>query len=220
MYFDREPDWSPVDDRIVYRHRGPETFGTWDDYSGEDLFIVVPGGEPTRLTDGGSGVEDLSPAWSPDGDRVAFIRIDRIPTQGLPDQRDVGLWVIDADGTDARRVADASTFDDIAWTPDGTSILLSGGDAPRPGNSKTLRSVDVASGEVTAQGRSTGAMSWSPDGARLYAVTRTEAGDGYQLSVTTVEDGQIEIERREGTDGLFAHPDLSDFDVTTCPEPD
>ena len=60
----------------------------------------------------GSGVKQLTdlagdqdPAWSPDGDRIAF-------------KRNKQLWVMKADGTGAKRVTSTSEEDTAAaWTP-------------------------------------------------------------------------------------------------------
>ena len=74
------------------------------------------GTDRTRLTD--SAGNDLDPAWSPDGARIAFIE------QPLAGQlRTSGS--MDADGTDpVRLTTDAADDLDPAWSPDGSTIAF------------------------------------------------------------------------------------------------
>ena len=54
----------------------------------------------------------MQPTWSPDGDRIAFAR-------GASSR----LFVMDADGSGARRVTDEEAEEsEPAWSPDGRSI--------------------------------------------------------------------------------------------------
>jgi Tol biopolymer transport system component len=67
------------------------------------------------------GASDLEPAWSPDGSRILFVS-DR------PDQTQLDLWVMNANGSDAQRVTNTPSRDerDPAWSPDGRRIVYSG----------------------------------------------------------------------------------------------
>ena len=58
-----------------------------------------------------------TPAWSPDGKRVAI----RIPNAQLMRE----LWVYNADGTGGRRVVPNVGADHPAWSPDGQSLAFS-----------------------------------------------------------------------------------------------
>ena len=79
-------------------------------------------GSSTRLTFGEA--DDYSAIWSPDGARVLFVRISK---QGI------GLWVKAADGSTAEQRFRPETPSELlvplAWSPDGSRILLS----PMPG---------------------------------------------------------------------------------------
>jgi Tol biopolymer transport system component len=62
---------------------------------------------------------DISP-WSPDGSRI-------VVCSALPGQRKSAVWVMDADGTNLRKVGDSTTFgmhtgNFPVWAPDGESI--------------------------------------------------------------------------------------------------
>ena len=88
------PVWSPRGDRIAFQSR---IGGTWQ------VCTMKPDGSDVRqLTTGGNN-ED--PAWSPDGRLLAFIH-------------DGKLWVMEADGTNARQIGAATgQYSNIAWSP-------------------------------------------------------------------------------------------------------
>lgn len=78
-----------------------------------ELYTVSSrGGRLRRLTRcGGCFVGSVS--WSPDGSKLAFYRLTRGPFG-------VGVFVMDADGSNLRRIARGATFP--AWSPDGRRI--------------------------------------------------------------------------------------------------
>ena len=81
-----------------------------------NLFAVTAtGGTPKRLTKWRGS--EHSPAWSPDGRRLAFVR-------------GGDLWVADADGRRARRIANGP-LTAPAWAPDGTRLVFSAGPTGR-----------------------------------------------------------------------------------------
>jgi dipeptidyl aminopeptidase/acylaminoacyl peptidase len=74
----------------------------------------------TQLTN--NAVDDLWPAWSADGNQIAFIQ--RIPPESTtaPEQ----LWVMNADGSGQHQVGPAGIIgsfpSNLAWSPDGSKI--------------------------------------------------------------------------------------------------
>jgi len=62
----------------------------------------------------------LAGAWSPDGQRIAFAVVPHSPR----DPHDFGLWVMNADGSNPRRVARNAAWSDPAWSPDGRRIAF------------------------------------------------------------------------------------------------
>jgi hypothetical protein len=62
--------------------------------------------------------QDDTPAWSPAGDEIAFVRTN----VGRQVFHDAGIWTIRADGTGLRRVLDVSVPYIYSWNGDGTGI--------------------------------------------------------------------------------------------------
>ena len=96
------PDWSPVGDTILFqraRERGTRWFSIWT--------LTLVGGEPKHPTELLSSAEDALtlPAWSSDGQRVAFVRIALMPA-GLGRRGISDVWFVYADGHGAVRLTD------------------------------------------------------------------------------------------------------------------
>ena len=68
---------------------------------------------------------DVMPAWSPDGTRIAYARRN---VGSAPVTRDDGLWVIRADGSGMRQLQPAAQFAQVTyvfgWTADGRGIAF------------------------------------------------------------------------------------------------
>jgi Tol biopolymer transport system component len=62
----------------------------------------------------------LAGAWSPDGQRIAFAVVPR----GFGQRTGLGLWVMNADGSNPRRLARNAASSDPAWSPDGRRIAF------------------------------------------------------------------------------------------------
>lgn len=95
-----------------------------------EIYVVNPDGRAVeRLTDDGPReAEDFAPAWSPDGRRIAFVstrtRLPDVPTVNAAPAEEI--YVMNADGTDQRRVT-RNTHLDLApeWLPDGRIAFVS-----------------------------------------------------------------------------------------------
>jgi actin-like ATPase involved in cell morphogenesis len=121
--------------------------------AGGGAFYTVPiigTGAPKQLSKTLDGV-DADPAWSPDGSRIAFRR--RVPNGTIDGNEDV--FVMNADGSDARAIASAPAADfKPVWSPDNKNLLIISNrksDAGRPGTTFDLWLVRVTDGKVVTQ---------------------------------------------------------------------
>src|SRR5262245_36543903 len=88
------------------------------------IFTITPEGrDQRRLTRAGTGC-DGTPAWSPDGRRIAFVRRYNDPT-GQGREFPGEIHVMSANGSSLRRIS-GRTLDvgDLRWSPDGRSIAF------------------------------------------------------------------------------------------------
>ena len=93
-------------------------------------------GEAVQITSGDQ--DDMSPAWSPDGSRLAFSR----SRGGIADYQLFDLWVAGADGRGARRLTtEIGRAMSPAWSPDGGRIACYGTDEQEPGLGESLHRV-------------------------------------------------------------------------------
>jgi TolB protein len=127
--------------------------------------------------------------YSPDGEHIAFIKI---PDSATPFT--VGeLWIVDADGSNARKLADVDAGHGYAatWSPDGTQIAFVQRENPQDENANqsteslisNIYTVDVHSG-VASQ------ITHFEDGR---AETPRWSPDGNTLSFTVVIDGRMNV---------------------------
>ncbi|HET9724239.1 MAG TPA: hypothetical protein VFR44_10430 [Actinomycetota bacterium] len=125
--------------------------------AGQIVSMEADGSGEILLTDTG---RDYSPAWSPDGRRIAFIR-----SSG----RGSAIWIMDADGSDQIQVSDQGTMvQPPIWSPTGAFIAYSdlSSDAETgaiwrvtPDGQERVRVTTYADGNFLRD--------WSPDGAKL-----------------------------------------------------
>ena len=111
------PTWSPDGKQIAFSRRTADEKFTnicVMNADGSDLRVLIEEPWPS--------VNICSPSWSPDGKKIAFDRAIQ-NTEG-------GIWVMDADGKDAKMLTDRGGSP--RWSPDGSLIVFNsslGGEA-------------------------------------------------------------------------------------------
>jgi len=183
------PSFSPDGKQIAY---------SWqDEQSDNDASIyvkLVGAGTALRLTSGPQ--DDNFPAWSPDGQWVAFYR--RLPN-------DSGIYMVSALGGPARRITALRACFGLDWLPDGEHLVVSedpnshgsgiaeGGGSPAPAPAHLwLVTVDTGQQQplTSPPAGFIGDMSpaLSPDGKTL-AFVRHNGSEATNLYLTAIDGG-------------------------------
>jgi Tol biopolymer transport system component len=181
---DRDPIPSPqpVGFQQLTSQPGGEMFGRlssdgqWVVYAGEgagnrDIYLQRIGGQtPINLTPD-SPADDEQPAFSPDGERIAF----RSSRDGG------GLFVMGRTGESVRRITRGGFNPD--WSPDGTQLIFTSARTElRPQNAEQRGTVMIvsANGGEPREVHDSGMMPrWSPNGTRIaFATRRSSAAEG------------------------------------------
>ena len=192
--------FSPNGSRVAFALHA--TVADVGSYPPSDLYLVDrESNTPVRITDGGWG--DRSPAWSPDGSRLAFLSDRVTPGHQLPYTMAVGTEAVLA--TNLQGSAEA-----VSWSGDGHRLLVLAADpgcygldwsaravrgaepAPdpsviQPGEARRrLFEIDVASSHVTEVGPP-GMSLWEfdgdPDGVVVALVSEDPSTAGWFRSV-------------------------------------
>jgi serine/threonine-protein kinase len=170
--------------------------GNWVVFAGEnranrDIYVQrVDAHTPTNLTQD-SAADDDQPAFSPNGDRIAF----RSSRDGG------GIFVMNRNGADVRRLTDRGFHP--TWSPDGSEIAFTTENVElTPGNfneTSELWVVPAAAGplRLLASGDAT-LPSWSPNGHRV-AFGRRFGGSGRGGIETISPNGGAAIPLTDGS---------------------
>lgn len=149
------PAWGPKGQIAFASNRVSPSSG---EGSYHHIWVAEPGGEAAPITN--AAANDLAPSWSPDGERLVFMRGQAVQEE---------LFVIDADGTNERQLTNGGGRYP-AWSPDGTKIAFH---ATR-GRREDIYTIEV---DGTNEQRLTDdpnadiLPTWDPSGARIAFVS-------------------------------------------------
>ena len=189
------PTFSPTGSQVAFMWNGPNQ----DNF---DVYVKVVGeGPPLRLTS--DAAEDYSPAWSPDGRAIAFLR-------DLPGTR-LAVMLVAPIGGPERKLAEVSSrfaaLGALAWTPDGKSLAVPDQDE------QGTEGITLVSAETGSQRRLTSppiasshdyAPAFSPDGRALAFVRAKQRGaDLFVVPLSSTLDPQGPAARLMSHDYLF-----------------
>ncbi|HKE78230.1 MAG TPA: hypothetical protein VKB54_02945 [Solirubrobacteraceae bacterium] len=118
---ERYPTYSPDGTKIAFRHGDDLVEPSGD----EEIYVMdADGTNVRRLTDNADF--DSAPAWSPDGRQIAFENAPAATLQPGVEPQEKDIYVMDADGTNVRRLTDSPGLDEgPVWSPDGTKVAFS-----------------------------------------------------------------------------------------------
>jgi len=105
-------EWSPKGDEVTFTD-GPDEAGAVVAADIMDGSKERLAGEPECCWAGSRG------AWSPDGSKVAFIRLD------FPGLSDLSMWTMNRDGSGLMEVTSSVSPLWVEWSPDGEKLIVS-----------------------------------------------------------------------------------------------
>ncbi len=182
--FEQAPSLSPDGSQVAFSWNGPRQ----DNY---DIYVKLVGpGEPVQLTQ--NAAPDENPAWSPNGDRIAFLR--------RASENSAALFTVPALRGAENRIATISpeygrnrSFNNLSWTPDGKWLTFGGALSP-DGGARGIWLI-AADGVETRRlteapvGGGVGDFNpvWSPDGRQM-AFLREQTNHPWRRGVRPAAD--------------------------------
>jgi TolB protein len=173
----------------------------------DGFWIANATGDATRLKIPGTRGNDHSPAWSPDGTKIAFNTFRK---------GDGEIFVMNGDGSGARELTfSLANDDDPAWSPDGAKLAF---ESQRTGSVDvwTMKADGGSQTRLTTSDAFDGDPVWSPDGRRI--------------AFTSMRDGNLEIyvmnadgsgqTRLTNTGGAVGNPSFESVDGNPSWSPD
>ena len=198
-----QPSWSPDGLRLVFVSPCPDNRNSGI-YNGSGLFIInADGSGLTPLPSAPGG--DFMPAWSPDGERIAFVssRQGNIPMIYIMDLADFSVTQVTQDELKQ------NTFP--SWSPDGKELAFIGSDSQ-------LRVMAVDGSGRFQLVRNAGTtlnseVAWSPSGQNVVFTQRSADGSNSWLMAvqynpegsppTRIPNSQYMAEASFSPDGLW-----------------
>jgi Tol biopolymer transport system component len=189
---DARPAWSPDGARIAFEStRDDPSPGLCAPNCLYQIYVMnADGSGVTRLTN--NQANDLFPAWSPDGARLAF-------ASGRDGNWEI--YVMNAGGGGEERLTNNPAEDfSPAWSPDGTRLAF---DTNRDGNYE-IYVMNADGGGAKNLTNSPGediSPAWSPDGTRLAFVSNRDGGWGLYVmqanggGLVRLTNDQAEVDR-------------------------
>jgi Tol biopolymer transport system component len=150
------PGWSADGKKIVFqsnRITPTDTDGWW-----EIWVMNADGSGQTQITSTPVSIENMYPAFSPDGSKIVFV-------SNRPPSTTSDIWVMNVDGSNPHQLTSTSDYEIYpVWSPDGTKIAFQ-----RSGKIFVMNAAD-GSGQTDISkdpGATDECPEWSPDGRMI-----------------------------------------------------
>ena len=185
-YSSSAPSYSPRGSRIVFVRASKQS----------DLWTMHADGSHKDDLTSTAHVDELDPAWSPDGKQIAFAVEHPTALQGI--------WIIGVDGTGSRQIT-SGVDSNPSWSPDGNEIAFQRHDpvaqsdaifvVPATGGSPTDLTSNPAIDDLQP--------AWSPDGSRI--LFSSAPVDGFELDLWMMNPDGSNRQQVTTTQGLDEH---------------
>ena len=151
----------------------------------------LDGNERVQLTNKSGNYADFCPCWSPNGEKVAFIRSRIAKGSFFLNYDEAGIYIIDSSGKESQILpySDDKFFFSLSWSPDGKILayLTIDKEAPKKsymnvihletGESRVIRELPTVHQYME--------LAWSPDSRKI-------AFNGEEIQVVNIDDGSTE----------------------------
>jgi Tol biopolymer transport system component len=151
-----------------------------------EIYVIEPNGfAQTRITiDGGT-----SPAWSPNGSKIAF-------------ERNGDIYIMNANGLGVTQVTSDTTFDgEPSWSPDGSKIVFIGSPSTfDPGEIYIINTDGSGLTQLTSDSLYDTGPVWSPDGSKIAFSREPEGGSPEIFVMNANGTGLIQLTNNDAID--------------------
>ena len=157
---DLAPSWSPYGTRIAFMSNRDGHVRMGGGLPTFEVYVMdADGGNQQNLTNDPNS--DLSPSWSPDGKRIAFVSYRDGKVHAIHGWPTSEIYVMDADGGNQQRLTENRDWDYApSWSPDGKRIAFS---SDGDNNQADIYVMDADGGnqqKITNHPRDDGSPAW------------------------------------------------------------